>query len=59
MTSATADTAARTPSLVMTTISVCLAAGMQSMDTFVAGIALPSMMGAFSAAHDEKAVQAG
>ncbi len=43
------------PSLFWITISVCLAAGMQSMDTFVAGIALPSMMGAFSAAHDEVA----
>lgn len=44
---------ARGPSLFWLTISVCMAAGMQSMDTFVAGIALPSMMGAFSAAHDE------
>jgi DHA2 family multidrug resistance protein len=49
------DETTPTRSLTMTTISVCLAAGMQSMDTFVAGIALPSMMGAFSAAHDEVA----
>jgi len=44
---------ARPASLTMLTVSVCLASGMQSMDTFVAGIALPSMMGPFSAAHDE------
>ena len=53
MTATAADPAAPPKSLTMITISVCLAAGMQSMDTFVAGIALPSMMGAFSAAHDE------
>lgn len=53
MTSALADEATPPRSLTLTTISVCLAAGMQSMDTFVAGIALPRMMGAFSAAHDE------
>ena len=55
MSTATADISPAAPSLVLTTISVCLAAGMQSMDTFIAGIALPSMMGAFSAAHDEVA----
>jgi DHA2 family multidrug resistance protein len=37
----------------MTTIGVCLAAGMQSMDTFLAGIALPNMMGSFSTTLDE------
>ena len=55
MSTATADMSRAAPSLTLTTISVCLAAGMQSMDTFIAGIALPSMMGAFSAAHDEVA----
>ena len=55
MSTATADTPSAAPSLFLTTVSVCLAAGMQSMDTFVASIALPSMMGAFSAAHDEVA----
>lgn len=53
MSTVTADTSIPAPSLTLTTISVCLAAGMQSMDTFIAGIALPSMMGAFSAGHDE------
>lgn len=53
MTTTTAEGTAPAPPLFMTTIAVCMAAGMQSMDTFVAGIALPSMMGAFSAAHDE------
>jgi DHA2 family multidrug resistance protein len=53
MSTATADLSTPSPSLTVTTISVCLAAGMQSMDTFIAGIALPSMMGAFSAGHDE------
>ncbi|MEM9683265.1 MAG: DHA2 family efflux MFS transporter permease subunit [Pseudomonadota bacterium] len=53
MTTATADASSPTPSLFLTTVSVCLAAGMQSMDTFIAAIALPSMMGAFSAGHDE------
>lgn len=55
MSTAAADASPSSPSLFVTTVSVCLAAGMQSMDTFVAGIALPSMMGAFSAAHDEVA----
>jgi len=55
MSTAAADAPSSAPSLLLTTISVCLAAGMQSMDTFVASIALPSMMGAFSAAHDEVA----
>lgn len=55
MSTAAADASPPAPSLFVTTVSVCLAAGMQSMDTFVAGIALPSMMGAFSAAHDEVA----
>lgn len=55
MSTASADARIYSPSLTVTTISVCLAAGMQSMDTFIAGIALPSMMGAFSAAHDEVA----
>jgi DHA2 family multidrug resistance protein len=55
MSTAAADVSPPSPSLFVTTVSVCLAAGMQSMDTFVAGIALPSMMGAFSAAHDEVA----
>jgi len=53
MSTAAADAPSVSPSLFLTTVSVCLAAGMQSMDTFVASIALPSMMGAFSAAHDE------
>ncbi len=53
MSTAAADAPTVSPSLFLTTVSVCLAAGMQSMDTFVASIALPSMMGAFSAAHDE------
>jgi DHA2 family multidrug resistance protein len=30
-----------------------MASGMQSMDTFLAGIALPNMMGTFSTTHDE------
>jgi MFS transporter, DHA2 family, multidrug resistance protein len=55
MSTAAADAPTSAPSLFLTTVSVCLAAGMQSMDTFVASIALPSMMGAFSAAHDEVA----
>ena len=55
MSTAAADAPTAAPSLFLTTVSVCLAAGMQSMDTFVASIALPSMMGAFSAAHDEVA----
>ena len=55
MSRAAADASLPAPSLFVTTLSVCLAAGMQSMDTFVASIALPSMMGAFSAAHDEVA----
>jgi DHA2 family multidrug resistance protein len=50
---ATVTEETRPASLTMLTVSVCLASGMQSMDTFVAGIALPSMMGPFSAAHDE------
>jgi DHA2 family multidrug resistance protein len=53
MSAATADTSIPATSLFLTTVSVCLAAGMQSMDSFTAGVALPSMMGAFSASHDE------
>ncbi len=53
MSTATADTSIPATSLFLTTVSVCLAAGMQSMDSFTAGVALPSMMGAFSASHDE------
>jgi DHA2 family multidrug resistance protein len=53
MSTATADTSIPATSLALTTISVCLAAGMQSMDSFTASVALPSMMGAFSAGHDE------
>ena len=55
MSTRVADDTVPSRSLLLTTISVCLAAGMQSMDTFVAGIALPSMMGTFSASHDEVA----
>ena len=39
--------------LVPISFGVCLAAGMQSMDTFLAGIALPNMMGTFSTTLDE------